>query len=49
MIFVFDSVYVDQQYVQISLTFTADSVSLCYVCSYVVVVGLSVMLSWYPM
>ena len=34
--FVFDSVYVDLQY-EISLTFTAGSVSLCCVCSHVVV------------
>ena len=33
--FVFDSVYVDLQYDEISLTFTA--VSLCCVCSHVVV------------
>ena len=31
--FVFDSVYVDLQYDEISLTFTAGSVSLCGVCS----------------
>ena len=30
--FVFDSVYVDLQYDEISLTFTAVSVSLCCVC-----------------
>ena len=30
--FVFDSVYVDMQYDEISLTFTAVSVSLCCVC-----------------
>ena len=30
--FVFDSVYVDLQYDEISLTFTAGSVSLCCVC-----------------
>ena len=47
--FVFDSVYVDLQYDYISLTFTAVSASLCCVCSYVVVFGLSVRLSWYPM
>ena len=29
---VFDSVYVDLQYDEISLTFTAESVSLCCVC-----------------
>ena len=40
--FVVDSVYVDLQYNEISLTFTAGSVSLCCVCSHVVVFGLSV-------
>ena len=38
---VFDSVYVDLQYDEISLTFTAGSVSLCCVCSHVVIFGLS--------
>ena len=47
--FVFYSVYVDLQYDEISLTFTAGSVSLCCVCGHVVVFGLSVRLSWYPM
>ena len=47
--FVFDSVLVDLQYDEISLTFTAGSVSLCCVCSHAVVFGLSVRLSWYPM
>ena len=47
--FVFESVYVDLQYDEISLTFTAGSVCLCGVCSHVVVLGLSVRLSWYPM
>ena len=47
--FVFDSVYVDLQYDEISLTFTAVSVCLCGVCSHVVVFSLSVRLSWYPM
>ena len=47
--FVFDSVYVDLQFDEISLTFTAGSGSLCCVCSHVVVFGLSVRLSWYPM
>ena len=42
-------VYVDLQYDYISLTFTAVSVCLCGVCSHVVVLGLSVRLSWYPM
>ena len=45
---VFDSVYVDLEYDEISLTFTAGSVSLCCVYSHVVVFGLSVRLSWYP-
>ena len=47
--FVFDSVYVDLQYDEISLTFTAGYVSLGCVCGHVVVFGLSVMLPWYPM
>ena len=47
--FVFESVYVDLQYDEISLTFTAGSVCLCGVCSPVVVLGLCVRLSWYPM
>ena len=42
--FVFDFVYVDLQYYQIYLTFTAWSVPLCCVCGHVVVYGLSVML-----
>ena len=46
--FVFESVYVDLQYDEISLTLTAGSVCLCCVCSPVVVLGLSVRLSWYP-
>ena len=46
---VFDSVYVDLQYNEISLTFTAGSVFLCGVCSPVVLLALSVRLSWYPM
>ena len=44
--FVFDSVYVDLQDDEISLTFTAGSVSLYCVCSHVAVFGLSVTLSW---
>ena len=40
--FVFGSVYVDLQYDEISLTFTAGSVALCCVCGHVVVFGLSV-------
>ena len=47
--FVFYSVYVDLQYDDISLNFTAGSVSLRGVCSHMVVFGLSVRLSWYPM
>ena len=47
--FVFDSVYVDLQYDEIYLTFTAGYVSLGCVCSPVVVFGLSVRLSWNPM
>ena len=47
--FVFDSVYVDLQYDEIFLTFTDGSLSLNCVYSNVVVFGLSVMLSWYPM
>ena len=47
--FVFESIYVDLQYDKISLTFTAVYVCLCGVCSPVVVLGLSVRLSWYPM
>ena len=47
--FVFESVYVDLQYDEISLSFTSGYVCLCGVCSPVVVLGLSVRLSWYPM
>ena len=47
--FVFESVYVDLQYDEISLTFTAGYVCVCGVCSPVVVLGLSERLSWYPM
>ena len=47
--FVFDFVYVDMQYDEISLTFTAGSACLCGVCNSVVVIGLSVRLLWYPM
>ena len=36
-------------YDEISLTFTAVSLSLCCVCSYVVNLGLSMRLSWYSM
>ena len=47
--FVFKSVYVELHYDEISLTCTAGYVCLCGVCSPVVVPGLSVRLSWYPM
>ena len=47
--FVSEFVYVDLQYDEISLTFTAGSVCLCGVCNHVVVLGVSVRLSWYPM
>ena len=47
--FVCDSVYVDLQYDEISPTSTAGDVYLCGVCSPVVVLGLSVKLTWYPM
>ena len=47
--FVFDSVYVHLQYYEISLTFTAWYVSLCCVCSHVVVFSRDVRLSWNPM
>ena len=47
--FVFDSVYVDLQYDEISLTFSAGHVSLCCVCRHVSVFGPSVRLPWYPM
>ena len=43
--FVFDSVYVDLQYDEISLTFIVVSVCLCGVCSHVVVFDLSERLS----
>ena len=46
--FVFDSFHVDLQYDEISLTFTAGSVSLCCGCGHVVVFDLSVRLTWYP-
>ena len=46
---VFNSVYVDLKYNEISLTFTAGSVCLYGVCSHVIVLGLSVRLSWCPM
>ena len=47
--FVSESVYVDLQYDEISLTFTAEHVCLCGVSSPVVVLGLFVRLSYYPM
>ena len=47
--FVFDYVYVDLQYDEMSLTFTDGFVSSCCVCIHVGVIGLSVRLSWYPM
>ena len=47
--FVFYSVYVDLQYDEISFTSTAGSVFLWCVCSHMVVFGMSVRLSWYPM
>ena len=47
--FVFDSVYVDLQYDEIYLPFTAGYVSLCCVCGHVVVFGMSVSLSLNPM
>ena len=47
--FIFESVYVDLQYDEISLIFTAGSVCLCGVSNPVVVLGRSVRLSWYPM
>ena len=37
------------QYDEIYLTFTTGSLFLCGICSPVVVVGLSVRSSWYPM
>ena len=46
--FVFDSIYVDLQYDEIALTFTAVTVCLCGVRNHVVVLGLSVRLSWHP-
>ena len=47
--FVFNGIYVDLGYNEIYLTFTAGSVCLCGVCSHVVVLGMSVRLSWYIM
>ena len=47
--FDFNSVYIDLKFNEISFTFTARSACLCGVCSHVVVLGLSVRLTWYPM
>ena len=47
--FVFESVYVDLQYDEVYLTFTAGYACLCGICCHMVVHGLSVRLSWYPM
>ena len=47
--FVIDSVFVDLQYDEISLTSTAGYVPLWCVCCHLVVFGLSMRLSWYPM
>ena len=47
--FVSESVYVDLQYDEISLTFTAGPVCLCGISSPVVVLSLFVRLSLYPM
>ena len=46
--FVFNFVYVDLKSNEISLTFIIVSVCLYGVCSHVVVLSLSVRLSWYP-
>ena len=43
--FVFESVYVDLQHDELSLTFTAGSVCFCGTCSPVIVLGVYVMLS----
>ena len=47
--FVFNSVYVDLKYNEISITFTAGYVCLCGASSHVVILGRSVRLSRYPM
>ena len=47
--FVSETDYVDLQYDEISLTFTVGSVYLCCVSSPVVVLGLFVRFSYYPM
>ena len=41
-------VYVDLQYDTVSLTFTSGYLCVCGVCSHVVVLGLNVRLSLYP-
>ena len=47
--FIFNSIYVDLKYNMIALTFITGSVYLCGVCCCVVVLGMYVSLSWYPM
>ena len=47
--FVFYSVSVDLKYNEIYLTLTAGHVCLCGVCSHVIILGMSVRLSRYPM
>ena len=47
--FVLNFVYVDLKYNEITFTFSAGSMCLCGVCSHVVVLGVSVRLSWFPM
>ena len=47
--FVFDTVYVDLQYDEISLALTAGSVSLCCECGHAVALGLPARLLWNPM
>ena len=49
LVFVFYSVYVDLQYDEIYLTFTAGYVCLSGVCSHVIVFVLLVRFFWYPM
>ena len=44
-----DSVHFDMQYDENSITLTAGPVCPCGSCNPVIVLGLSVMLSWYPM
>ena len=45
--FILNSVYIHLKYNESSLTFTSGSIYFCGVCSHVVVLGLSVRLSWY--